>query len=107
MAVRASRAALAFLATISTVSSLYVVPGSDCAALCLGNSTSSSSTESTIDITDVACLNDNFDTEAKGIKFRNCMDCLQKSEEADGDNSDVKWMLCKTAPNICRACRLS
>jgi hypothetical protein len=96
MASRISRVALVLLAAASTVSSLYVVPGSSCAALCLGNSTSTS-TESSIDTSDIACKDDDFTSDPKGIKFRNCVECLAKSEEADGENSDVGWMLCKTA----------
>lgn len=81
------------LAAASTVSSLYVVPGSACAALCLGNSTSTTTKNPTIDTSDIACKDGDFTNDAKGIKFKNCIDCLEKSEESDGDNSDVKWML--------------
>ncbi|KAI0456799.1 hypothetical protein F5B21DRAFT_513129 [Xylaria acuta] len=76
-------------------SALQVTPGSTCAAFCLDNPENDplnpgSSNTATRDIT---CTNDSFDNSATGIKFKNCVDCLQKSNATSDSESDVSWFL--------------
>ncbi|KAI0443577.1 hypothetical protein F4803DRAFT_514670 [Xylaria telfairii] len=76
-------------------SALQVTPGSTCAAFCLDNPESDplnpgSSNTATGDIT---CTDDSFDNSATGIKFKNCVDCLQKSNATSDAESDVSWFL--------------
>ncbi|KAI8947040.1 hypothetical protein F4801DRAFT_29377 [Xylaria longipes] len=86
------------LASISFLpygSALQVTPGSTCAAFCLDNPESDplnpgSSNTATRDIT---CTDDSFDNSATGIKFKNCVDCLQKSNATSDNESDVSWFL--------------
>ncbi|KAI0532427.1 hypothetical protein GGR58DRAFT_490326 [Xylaria digitata] len=74
---------------------LQVTPGSTCAAFCLDNPESdplnpdSSNTRSS----DITCTDDSFDNTATGIKFKNCLDCLQKSNATSNTESDVSWFL--------------
>ncbi|TRX88025.1 hypothetical protein FHL15_011080 [Xylaria flabelliformis] len=62
-------------------SALQVTPGSTCAAFCLDNPESDplSPGSSNTATSDITCTDDSFDNSATGIKFKNCVDCLQKS----------------------------
>jgi hypothetical protein len=78
-----------------SVQSLEVTPGSSCAALCLDEASGdrfdpeSSSTNST----DIACHDRDFANEDTGIKFKTCLECLQKSEKANETESDLHWYI--------------
>ena len=76
---------------------LQVTPGSECEALCLdgANSTLSDSKTSNTNSSDITCIDDDFFSTGKGIKFRNCVTCLQRSKATWEDESDVFWFLCK------------
>ncbi|KAK6219810.1 hypothetical protein QIS74_05312 [Colletotrichum tabaci] len=80
---------------VKAVCSLEVTPGSDCAALCLGgpNGTAIDTATSGTNSSDIVCENDQYHSTGKGIKFRNCVSCLQKSQAAQGSQSDAAWFL--------------
>lgn len=86
---------LAFL--IGTVLALEVTPGSSCATFCLdevsGNGFDPKA--STTNTSDITCKDSDFSKQAVGIKFQNCLECLQKSEKTNGTESDLHWYLCK------------
>ncbi|KAG7125983.1 hypothetical protein HYQ44_001023 [Verticillium longisporum] len=94
MAPRHIAQALGLLSLASSVLSLYVTPESDCAALCLGSANETiSSTEASISASDIACRDAEYSSSSSGIRYRNCIDCLSKSQETDGEESDLQWML--------------
>ncbi|EEY14091.1 conserved hypothetical protein [Verticillium alfalfae VaMs.102] len=94
MAPRHIARALGLLSLASSVLSLYVTPESDCAALCLGSANETiSSTEASISASDIACRDAEYSSSSSGIRYRNCIDCLSKSQETDGEESDLQWML--------------
>ncbi|TGJ80908.1 hypothetical protein E0Z10_g7860 [Xylaria hypoxylon] len=74
---------------------LQVTPGSTCAAFCLDNPESDPLSPGSSNTTpgDITCTDDSFDNSAKGIKFKNCLDCLQKSNVTSDTESDVSWFL--------------
>ncbi|KAF4980451.1 hypothetical protein FZEAL_3537 [Fusarium zealandicum] len=86
-----STAALFFPSTRA----LQFTPNSECAALCTdgSNSTSTDSNASTTNSSDITCKDDDFSSSGKGISFKNCMNCLQKSDATWKDESDVYWFL--------------
>ncbi|KAK1672584.1 hypothetical protein BDP55DRAFT_558028 [Colletotrichum godetiae] len=86
------------VATVSLVSTAYcldVTPGSDCAALCLGgsNGTSLDTSASPTNSSDIVCENNQYHTSGKGIKFKNCVSCLQDSQATKGSDSDTAAFL--------------
>ncbi|KAG7134602.1 hypothetical protein HYQ46_009074 [Verticillium longisporum] len=94
MAPRRTARALGLLSLAASVLSLYVTPESDCAALCLGSANETiSSTEASISASDIACRDAEYSSSSSGIRYRNCIDCLSKSQETDGEESDLQWML--------------
>ncbi|KAH6987509.1 hypothetical protein BKA56DRAFT_728389 [Ilyonectria sp. MPI-CAGE-AT-0026] len=84
---------LAFL--LGTVLALEVTPGSSCATFCLdevsGNGFDPKA--STTNTSDITCKDSDFSKQAVGIKFQNCLQCLQKSEKVNGTESDLHWYL--------------
>ncbi|KZL71354.1 exo-alpha-sialidase neuraminidase [Colletotrichum tofieldiae] len=80
---------------ITTISSLEVTSGSDCAALCLGgqNGTTTDTTTSGTNSSDIVCENDQYHSTGTGIKFKNCINCLQKSQATKGPESDAAWFM--------------
>ncbi|KAF9881199.1 hypothetical protein CkaCkLH20_01349 [Colletotrichum karsti] len=80
---------------ITIALSLEVTPGSDCAALCLGgtNETTVDTATTGTNSSDIVCEDAQYHTTGKGIKFKNCVSCLQKSEAAKGAASDAAWFL--------------
>lgn len=84
------------------VSCLQVAPGSECAALCLDkpdgnpNDAAASSTDSN----DIVCRDSDYSSKPTGIKFKNCLECLQDSAAVNGDENDALWYLCKS-PSVC------
>ena len=79
------------------VSSLQVTPGSECAALCLdkpdGNADDPAA--SSTGANDIVCRDSDYSSKPTGIKFKNCLECLQDSPSVEGDESDALWYLCK------------
>ncbi|KAJ3554458.1 hypothetical protein NPX13_g10605 [Xylaria arbuscula] len=80
---------------LSDVTALQVTPGSTCADLCLDNPESDPLKAGSSNTTpkDISCTDDSYDNSATGIKFKNCLDCLQKSNATSGTESDVSWFL--------------
>lgn len=74
---------------------LQVSPGSACATLCLDNPESDplDPASSTTTASDITCNDDEYDSTGKGIKFKNCLECLQESNEVNGTENDVSWFL--------------
>ncbi|CAJ2507525.1 Uu.00g087110.m01.CDS01 [Anthostomella pinea] len=74
---------------------LQVTPGSACAALCLddpeGDALDPKSSNTTPD--DIVCTDEDYETSGAGIKYKNCIDCLQKSNATSGTESDTSWFL--------------
>ncbi|KAK1972817.1 hypothetical protein LY78DRAFT_623373 [Colletotrichum sublineola] len=75
--------------------SLEVTPDSDCSALCLDgtNGTAIGTTTSGTNSSDIVCENDQYHSTGKGIKFKNCITCLQESQATKGPESDAAWLL--------------
>ncbi|RYP40936.1 hypothetical protein DL769_011692 [Monosporascus sp. CRB-8-3] len=78
-----------------TVSCLQVTPNSECAALCLDqpNGNVEDSTASSTNSSDIVCRDGDYSSKPTGIKFKNCLNCLQESTAVSGDESDVLWFL--------------
>ncbi|KAH7033503.1 uncharacterized protein B0I36DRAFT_430710 [Microdochium trichocladiopsis] len=74
---------------------LQVTPGSPCAAVCLNNPESDSQdpNSSTTETSELVCLNDEFSTQTAGIKYQNCMQCLQTSNSTSLGESDSSWFI--------------
>ncbi|KAM5342551.1 hypothetical protein ACJ41O_013517 [Fusarium nematophilum] len=83
------------LLLLTTIHALQFTPDSECAALCTdgSNSTSTKSNPSQTNATDIVCEDDDFKSSGTGIRFKNCINCLQKSEDTWEDESDVYWFL--------------
>jgi hypothetical protein len=88
---------LFFLSIFSTTLALQVTPGSSCASICMDvqNGDPMNPASSNTNVSEIACTDVDFYSTAKGLKFKNCMDCLQKSPAVSGDESDSLWFLCK------------
>ncbi|WZH45024.1 hypothetical protein QYS62_006065 [Fusarium acuminatum] len=80
---------------LSSSFALHFTPESECAALCSGgsNSTTSDSKVSTTNPSDVVCEDDEYSDSGNGIRFKNCLNCLQKSDATWKKESDVHWFL--------------
>ncbi|KND93539.1 hypothetical protein TOPH_01708 [Tolypocladium ophioglossoides CBS 100239] len=76
---------------------LKVTPGSRCAASCLDSPTGNpfKASDSTTKSTDVSCKDLDYSTTDTGIKFRECLECLQTSKKVDKEESDLKWYICE------------
>lgn len=85
------------LGFFTATQALQVASNSNCQALCTDTSTDSDN--STTNSTDIVCEDDNFSKTGKGIKFKNCLDCLQSSNATHGEESDVSSFLCMYHPN--------
>lgn len=90
--------ALLTLGLLSSISALRVSPGSPCASQCLeepsGNSLDDRAT-STTNTSDIVCSDIDFFSSTAGLKFKDCVSCLQTSRGVKGDDSDSAWFLCK------------
>ncbi|KAI1505623.1 hypothetical protein F5X99DRAFT_214311 [Biscogniauxia marginata] len=86
---------LAFLLFQSHGMALQVTPGSTCAALCLDNPETdpldpdSSNTRPD----DIVCGDEEYESSSTGIKYKNCIDCLQQSNATSGTENDASWFL--------------
>lgn len=80
-----------------SVWALQVTPNSPCSVACqdsdsLDTSDPNSSNTKNADIT---CQDVDYQNSAAGIKWKNCMTCLQNSTFAQGGENDQMWFLCK------------
>jgi hypothetical protein len=48
---------------------------------------------SSTNTTDIVCHDLEFSTKDEGVKFKSCLECLQKSEKVNGTESDMHWYL--------------
>lgn len=88
---------LSIVALAQVLLALEVTPGSSCSTFCLdfekGNGFDPLA--STTNTSDIICKDAGFSSSDVGIKFKKCLECLQKSEKVDGPESDLKWFICK------------
>ncbi|KAH7033504.1 uncharacterized protein B0I36DRAFT_321591 [Microdochium trichocladiopsis] len=86
-------------------SALQVTPGSACAAVCLDNPEDNPNDpiKSTTTPKDVVCTDSKYTTQAAGIKYKNCLQCLQSSHVSKGTESDADWYLynLRYTVNVC------
>ncbi|KAG7419620.1 hypothetical protein DER46DRAFT_202820 [Fusarium sp. MPI-SDFR-AT-0072] len=88
--------ALSSLALLLPLSfALRVTPNSECAALCSDgtNSTLDDASTAATNSSDVVCGDEEYSESGNGIRFKNCLNCLQKSEATWKEESDVFWFL--------------
>jgi hypothetical protein len=73
---------------------LQVTPGSSCAALCLPNEEDPfNSAASVTNSTDIVCKDSDYTNAGEGIRFKQCLECLQKSSKQNGTETDVAWFV--------------
>lgn len=77
------------LSVIST--GFHVSPGSPCSSQCTIDGAVDTNTS------DIVCSDTDFSATSTGLKFKNCIECLQTSRQFSGSDSDVSWFLCKLA----------
>lgn len=82
---------------ISSSSALQVTPGSSCASVCLDSETGDAldPAASTTNASDIACYDVDYYSTAVGVKFKNCLECLQTSKNSSDSESDVSWFTCR------------
>ncbi|KAI1458502.1 hypothetical protein F4805DRAFT_141396 [Annulohypoxylon moriforme] len=70
---------------------LQVTPGSSCASVCLDDPANPDvlSTNSS----DIVCNDQDYSTTTAGIRFKNCVECLQESHAMSNGENDVSWYL--------------
>ncbi|KUI56814.1 hypothetical protein VP1G_04125 [Cytospora mali] len=80
---------------IPIISALQVTPGSSCASVCLDSETGNAldPAVSTTNTSDIVCYDVDYYSTTVGVKFKNCLECLQNSTDASGSESDVSWFL--------------
>ncbi|KAJ4010318.1 hypothetical protein NW752_004992 [Fusarium irregulare] len=80
---------------LSPSSALHFTPDSECAALCSSgsNSTASSFKTSATNSSEIVCEDGEYSDSGNGIRFKNCLNCLQKSDATWEEESDVYWFL--------------
>lgn len=86
---------LLLLVSLRPVLGLEVTPGSSCASICMDeeNGDPFSPDSSSTNATDIVCQDSKFASDAVGIKYKNCMECLQKSQKTNGTESDIFWLI--------------
>lgn len=96
--IRLCASILALSSAITSSTALQFTPGSDCAALCTDgtNSTFADSNASATNASEVSCKDQDFSSSGRGIRYKNCITCLQKSDATWKDESDVYWFMCKS-----------
>lgn len=80
---------------LASVVAIQVSPNSTCAAFCLDHADGDplDPAASTTNNTDIACHDAEYMTSSKGIKFKNCVDCLQSSQDSNDSESDIGWFI--------------
>lgn len=88
---------LVLLVGVAQILALEVTPESPCAAYCLDSAegNTADANDSSTNATDLTCRDVSYSTSDTGIKYKNCMECLQQSTKVDGHQSDLKWFICK------------
>ncbi|TPX09675.1 uncharacterized protein E0L32_009148 [Thyridium curvatum] len=102
-----TRITIFLLFLFAPVHALRVTPGSSCASVCLDQNDGDDPDpkNSTTRPSDIVCKDVEYYSTHAGVKFRKCMDCLQKSPRVDGEVNDIAWFLSKDnvryAVNVC------
>ena len=93
--VRLHLLALSWAFLVPPALALEVTPGSSCASFCLndGKTDTLDPKASSTNATDITCRDEDYSSEEAGIKFRNCMQCLAKSNTTTDSESDLHWYL--------------
>jgi len=92
--IRCGLVLLALFIFTQVASALQVTPGSPCAALCLENDADPfDSAASTTNATDIVCKDDDYSSNEEGIKFKQCLECMQKSQKQNETETDVGWFI--------------
>lgn len=47
-----------------------------------------------------SCDDSDYFSSPAGVKFKDCLECLQTSEEATGSESDSSWLICKSSHSL-------
>lgn len=86
-------------ALLSVSAALQVAPGSPCASACLDRSDGDARdpNASSTTVADIVCDDQDFTSTVKGLKFKECTECLQSSRHVNGSEADLYWYLCKDA----------
>lgn len=87
---------LCLLSTVATA--LQVAPGSPCASVCQDRTDgdANDANGSTTSAKDIVCEDPDYDSRTvKGMKFKECTQCLQSSRYTSGEETDLMWYLCK------------
>ncbi|KAI1087551.1 hypothetical protein F5B19DRAFT_64134 [Rostrohypoxylon terebratum] len=73
------------------VVALQVSSGSSCASVCLDDPANQNvpSTNSS----DIVCNDQDYSTTTAGIRFKNCVECLQESHATSDEGNDISWYL--------------
>lgn len=96
---RATKAILiAAFSFTPSISALEVTPGSSCASTCLDSTTGDAfdPAASTTNTSDIVCYDVDYYSTTAGVKFKDCLECLQTSTDVNGSESDVSWFICKS-----------
>lgn len=86
---------VAAFSLVSSSSALQVTPGSSCSSVCLDSETGNAldPAASTTNASDIACYDVDYYSTTVGVKFKNCLECLQNSKNTSGSESDASWFL--------------
>lgn len=89
---------LSFLLAPLYIQALQVTPNSPCAAVCQDSDTldASDPRSSNTKNSDITCDDSSFGSSKAGIKWMNCMSCLQNSTFVQGNENDQMWFLCRS-----------
>ncbi|KAI6252551.1 hypothetical protein MCOR03_005420 [Pyricularia oryzae] len=95
---------LCLFSTVATA--LQVAPGSPCASVCQdrNDGDGNDAKGSTTSVKDIACEDPDFDSRTiRGMKFKECTQCLQSSRYTSGEETDLMWYLynLRYAANVC------
>ncbi|ROW06009.1 hypothetical protein VMCG_04657 [Cytospora schulzeri] len=92
---RAIKTVLITATLISSSTALQVTPGSSCASVCLDSEAGNAldPAASTTNTSDIACYDVDYYSTPVGVKFKNCLECLQTSNNVSETESDVSWFI--------------
>lgn len=74
---------------------LEVTPGSSCASFCVdfGRENGFDPAASSTNSSEIVCRDLEFSTHDTGIRFKSCVECLEKSTKVNETESDLHWYL--------------
>lgn len=97
MAYRSPLARLLLCCLLSWLSAaLQVTPNSPCASQCIDSAALDASDPNSFNTrnADITCHDSHYRSSSAGIKWLNCMSCLQNSTFSQGNENDQMWFLC-------------